>query len=160
MRVAIVLIYPCGKARKAPPEGALKEGRQTYEMARSGLFFEGALAPARWPHELEKPNPGFGRGGLVGLSEFGALGMGRVAHRPLHCESSGSGDLHFRRSMGCRLALCPASFPGARRKPLARFDGLPHPRFLRVGDGVVLRRAFRHRHARGSFCHDHLEGLV
>ena len=28
MRVALVLIYPCGKARKAPPGGALKEGTQ------------------------------------------------------------------------------------------------------------------------------------
>ena len=33
MRVALVLIYPCGKARNSPPGGALKEGRQTYEMA-------------------------------------------------------------------------------------------------------------------------------
>ena len=33
-------------------------------MAQADPFFEGALAPARWPHELEKPNPGFGRGGL------------------------------------------------------------------------------------------------
>ena len=31
--VAIVGIYPCGKARNSPPEGVLTEGRQTYEMA-------------------------------------------------------------------------------------------------------------------------------
>ena len=67
MRVALVLIYPCGKAWNSPPEGVLKEGRRTYEMARAGPFFEGALAPARWPHELEKPNPDFGRSGLVGV---------------------------------------------------------------------------------------------
>ena len=73
MRVALVLIYPCGKARSSPPEGVLTEGRQTYERAQPDLFFEGALAPARWPHELEKPNPCFGRGGLVGVSEFGVL---------------------------------------------------------------------------------------
>ena len=39
------------------------------------------MAPARWPHELEKPNPGYGRGGVAGVSGFGALGLGRVAHR-------------------------------------------------------------------------------
>ena len=33
MRVALVLIYPCGEAWNKPPEGALKEGIQTYEMA-------------------------------------------------------------------------------------------------------------------------------
>ena len=33
MGVALVLIYPCGKAWNSPPEGALKEGTQTYEMA-------------------------------------------------------------------------------------------------------------------------------
>ena len=59
---------PAGRLGNRPPGGALKEGRQTYELARAGPFFEGALAPARWPHELEKPDPGFGRGGLVGLS--------------------------------------------------------------------------------------------
>ena len=31
--VAIVCIYPCGKARKRRPGGALKEGGRTYEMA-------------------------------------------------------------------------------------------------------------------------------
>ena len=129
-------------------------------MERAGPFFGGALAPARWPHELEKPNPGFGRGGLVSVSEFGALGMGRMARRPLHCGSSCSGDLVFRRSMVCRLALSPASLPGPWRKSLARSDELSHPHFLRVGDAVVLRRAVCHRHARGSVCHVHLEGLV
>ena len=38
MGVALVLIYPCGKARNSPPEGVLTEGRQTYEMAvQNGL---------------------------------------------------------------------------------------------------------------------------
>ena len=31
--VALVLIYPCGKARKQPPGAALKARRRTYEMA-------------------------------------------------------------------------------------------------------------------------------
>ena len=75
--VALVLIYPCGKARNSPPGAALKARRRTYEMAQSGPFFEGALAPARWPDELEKPDPGFRRRGLAGASRFGALGLGR-----------------------------------------------------------------------------------
>ena len=33
----------------APREGALKEGRRTYEMERAGSFFEGALAPEPVP---------------------------------------------------------------------------------------------------------------
>ena len=61
--VAIVVIYPCGKARNSPPEGALKEGTQTYEMAvapvgknplslalddsRSVLAVKGPLSPLR-----------------------------------------------------------------------------------------------------------------
>ena len=33
--VALVLIYPCGKAQEQPPKGAaLKARRRTYEMAR------------------------------------------------------------------------------------------------------------------------------
>ena len=33
MGVALVLIYPCGKAQNSPPGGALKEGRRTYVQA-------------------------------------------------------------------------------------------------------------------------------
>ena len=82
-------------------------------MVQSDPFFEGALAPARWPHELEKPNPGFGRGGVAGVSGFGALRLCRLARRPILRGASGSGAPDFRRSMVRRLALCAASLPGA-----------------------------------------------
>ena len=77
--VALVLIYPCGKARNSPPGAALKARRRTYEMARGRPLFDRALAAARWHDELEKPDPGFRRPRLAGSSRFRAVGLGRVA---------------------------------------------------------------------------------
>ena len=130
--VALVLIYPCGKAQKQPPGAALKARRRVYEMARGRPLSPGALAPARWPDELEKPDPGFGRRGLAGVSRFGALGLGRMARvsgfdalglgrvsrRAIRCSASGSGDLFFRRSVVRRVELCAASFPALDENPL------------------------------------------
>ena len=79
MGVALVLIYPCGKAQNSPPGAALKARRRTYDMARGRPLFDRALAPARWPDELEKPDPGFRRRGMAGSSRFRAVGLGRVA---------------------------------------------------------------------------------
>ena len=43
-------------------------------MARGRPLFDRALAPARWPDELEKPDPGFRRRGLAGVQGFVLLG--------------------------------------------------------------------------------------
>ena len=109
--VALVLIYPCGKAQKQPPGAALKARRRTYEMARGRPLSPGALAPARWPDELEKPDPGFRRPGLAGRARFRAVGLGRVSRRAIRCKPSGSGALFFRRCVVCRVELCTASLP-------------------------------------------------
>ena len=45
--VALVLIYPCGKAWNSPQEGALKEGRRTYEMAVAPVG-KNPLSPLPW----------------------------------------------------------------------------------------------------------------
>ena len=63
----------CGKAQNSPPGAALKEGRRTYEMARDWPVLEGALAPARWPDELEKPDPGFRRRGWLVMRAAGKI---------------------------------------------------------------------------------------
>ena len=51
-------------------------------------------------------------------------------------------------------------FPMLGRESVARSRGLPHPQLLRVGDALVLRFAFRCRHARGPHAHVGLEGLA
>ena len=45
--VAIVLIYPCGKARSSPLAAALTEGRRTYEMAVAPVG-KNPLSPLPW----------------------------------------------------------------------------------------------------------------
>ena len=45
--VALVLIYPCGKAQNSPPGAALKARRRTYEMAGAPV---GKKPP--FPHSL------------------------------------------------------------------------------------------------------------
>ena len=143
MGVALVLIYPCGKAWNSPPEGALKEGTRTYEMAQSDPFFEGALAPARWPHELEKPNQGFRRRGLAGVSRFGALGLGRVAgvsrfdalrlgrvsRRAIRCSASGSGDLFFAGLWYAVWHFVRRPFPALDENPLLDLTNYHTPTF-------------------------------
>ena len=51
-------------------------------------------------------------------------------------------------------------FPALGENPLLDLMDYHTPAFYGWVMAVVLRRAFRHRHARGSFCRDHLEGLV
>ena len=68
--VALVLIYPCGKAQKQPPGAALKARRRTYEMARGRPLSPGALAPARWPDELENPIRVFAVAGWLVVQGF------------------------------------------------------------------------------------------
>ena len=109
MGVALVLIYPCGKAQNSRSRAALKARRRTYEMAPDRPLSPGALAPARWPDELEKPDPGFrrpglahhprfravGLGRLAGVPRFDAVGLDRVSRRTFRCTASGSGALFF-----------------------------------------------------------------
>ena len=66
----------------------------------------------------------------------------------------------FRRAGVRPVELCPPSLPHARGQSLARSHGLPHPELLRLGDALVLRFAFRRRHARGAHSHVRLEGLA
>ena len=172
--VAHVLIYPCGKAQKQPPSAALKARRRSYEMARDRPLSSGALAPARWPDELEKPDPGFRRPWLASRAGFRAVGLGRMAHvsrsdavgldgvsrRPIRCTASGPAAVFFRRCVVRRLALCTPSLPVAGRASDPCFGAIPHPRFLHRHAVVVLPFTLRCRHAvRGYFRH-RLEGLV
>ena len=75
--VAIVCIYPCGKARKRRPGAAgIKRRMALYgiaeELAETDHGLEPVLAPGGWADELEKPRP---RDGLYGLGNFQRRGF-------------------------------------------------------------------------------------
>ena len=165
---------PAGRLRNSPPGAALKARRRTYEMARRWPLSAGALAAARWPDELEKPDPGYGYRGLarrarfraVGVgrvsrvSRFDAVGLDRVSHRAIRCRASAAPTLFFRRCGVGRVELCTPSLPAARRTPDPCFGAIPHPQFLRCNGRLVLRYALRCRHADRLYFRHHLEGLA
>ena len=58
-----------------------------------GPYLKRALAPARWPDELEKPDPGFRRPRLAGRARFRAVGLGRVSRRAIRRRASAAATL-------------------------------------------------------------------
>ena len=118
------------------------------------------MAPARWPHELEKPNPSFGRGGLVGVSEFGALGMGRMARRPLHCGSSCPVILFFAGLWYAVWNFLRRPFPALGESPLLDLMNYHTPTFYEWVMLWYYAAPFVTVMLAGAFCYDHLESLV
>ena len=74
MGVALVLIYPCGKAQNSPPGAALKARRRTYEMARVGPYLTELWHRPAGPMNWKNPIRVFAVAGWLVVQGFVLLG--------------------------------------------------------------------------------------